>query len=70
MLDVRWRAKVERMVEPVGRGLVRAGVTADWLTVVGLAFSVLSAVLIAMGPTLGWRLRTATAKRLILWSAN
>jgi phosphatidylinositol phosphate synthase len=49
MLDVRWRAKVERMVEPVGRGLVRAGVTADWLTVVGLAFSVLSAVLIANG---------------------
>lgn len=49
MLDVRWRAKVERALEPVGRGLVRAGITADWLTVVGLGFSVLAAVLIANG---------------------
>ena len=45
MLDVRWRAKVERALEPVGRGLVRAGITADWLTIVGLAFSVLAAIL-------------------------
>jgi CDP-diacylglycerol--glycerol-3-phosphate 3-phosphatidyltransferase len=49
MLDVRWRAKVERALEPAGRGLVRAGITADWLTLVGLAFSVLTAVLIANG---------------------
>lgn len=49
MLDVRWRAKVERALEPVGRGLVRAGVTADWLTVLGLVFSVVAAVLIANG---------------------
>jgi CDP-diacylglycerol--glycerol-3-phosphate 3-phosphatidyltransferase len=49
MLDVRWRAKVERAIEPVGRGLVRAGITADWLTIVGLGFSVLAAVLIANG---------------------
>jgi CDP-diacylglycerol--glycerol-3-phosphate 3-phosphatidyltransferase len=49
MLDVRWRAKVERALEPAGRGLVRAGITADWLTVVGLGFSVLAAVLIANG---------------------
>ncbi len=49
MLDVRWRAKVEQVLEPVGRGLVRAGITADWLTVVGLGFSVLAAVLIANG---------------------
>ncbi|MBV8950171.1 MAG: CDP-alcohol phosphatidyltransferase family protein [Actinobacteria bacterium] len=49
MLDVRWRAKVERALEPVGRAFVRIGITADWLTVVGLAFSVLAAVLIANG---------------------
>ena len=49
MLDVRWRAKVERALEPAGRGLVRAGITANWLTLVGLAFSVLTAVLIANG---------------------
>ncbi|HEX4775395.1 MAG TPA: CDP-alcohol phosphatidyltransferase family protein [Acidimicrobiia bacterium] len=49
MLDVRWRAKVERALEPVGRSLVRVGVTADWLTVVGLACAVGAAVLIGNG---------------------
>src|SRR5690242_19538587 len=49
MLDVRWRAKVERALEPVGRALVRAGITADWLTLTGLAFSVLAALAIANG---------------------
>jgi CDP-diacylglycerol---glycerol-3-phosphate 3-phosphatidyltransferase len=49
MLDVRWRAKVERALEPVGRGLVRIGITADWLTLTGLAFSVLAALAIANG---------------------
>ena len=36
MLDGRWRADVERGLEPVGQGLHRAGITADGLTVIGL----------------------------------
>ena len=36
MLDGRWRATVERGLEPVGQGLDRAGITADGLTVIGL----------------------------------
>ena len=40
MLDGRWRASVERGLEPVGRGLGRAGITADGLTIIGLVFAV------------------------------
>ena len=43
MLDGRWRAKVERGLEPVGQGLHRAGISADGLTVFGLAFAVVTA---------------------------
>jgi CDP-diacylglycerol---glycerol-3-phosphate 3-phosphatidyltransferase len=49
MLNGRWRDKVEQGLSPVGQGLQRAGVTADWLTVLGLAFSVVTALLIANG---------------------
>ncbi len=49
MLDGRWRGNVERGLEPVGKGLQRAGVNADVLTVVGLAFAVGTAFLIASG---------------------
>ncbi|MFI5045604.1 MAG: CDP-alcohol phosphatidyltransferase family protein [Acidimicrobiia bacterium] len=49
MLDGRWRASVERGLEPVGRSLGRAGVTADVLTVVGLGFAVATAFAIATG---------------------
>jgi CDP-diacylglycerol---glycerol-3-phosphate 3-phosphatidyltransferase len=49
MLDGRWRAKVERGLAPVGKGLERAGITADFLTLVGLACSVGTAFLIAAG---------------------
>ncbi len=49
MLNGRWRDKVEHGLSPVGQGLQRAGVTADWLTVLGLAFSVATALLIANG---------------------
>jgi CDP-diacylglycerol---glycerol-3-phosphate 3-phosphatidyltransferase len=49
MLDGRWRANVERSLEPVGKGLQRAGINADMLTVVGLGFAVGTAFLIATG---------------------
>ncbi len=49
MLDGRWRAKVERGLAPVGKGLERAGITADSLTLVGLVCSVGTAFLIAAG---------------------
>ena len=48
-LDGRWRATVERGLEPVGQGLYRAGITADGLTVIGLVFAIGTAFLIADG---------------------
>jgi CDP-diacylglycerol--glycerol-3-phosphate 3-phosphatidyltransferase len=49
MLDGRWRGKVERGLEPLGKGLHKARVPADALTVVGLVFAVVTAFLIAHG---------------------
>ncbi len=49
MLDGRWRATVERGLEPVGHGLYRAGITADGLTVIGLIIAIGTAFLIADG---------------------
>ena len=49
MLDGRWRANVERSLEPVGKALQRAGINADVLTVIGLCFAVGTAFLIASG---------------------
>jgi len=49
MLDGRWRAKAEHSLEPVGRALHLAGISADLLTVLGLLASIGTAVLIANG---------------------
>jgi len=49
MLDRRWRKGVEQGLGPIGDGLRRIGITADALTVFGLACSVATAVLIASG---------------------
>jgi len=49
VIDRRWRASVEQGLEPVGRVLVRAGISADALTIFGLAAAVATAVLIANG---------------------
>ncbi len=49
MLDRRWRKGVEQGLGPIGDGLRRLGITADALTVFGLACSVATAVLIGSG---------------------
>ena len=49
MLDGRWRGRVERGLEPVGKGLHKARVNPDALTILGLGFSVATAFLIANG---------------------
>lgn len=53
MLDRRLRPDVERGLGPVGGHLRAVGVSADALTVIGLALSIGTAVLIATG-RLGW----------------
>jgi CDP-diacylglycerol--glycerol-3-phosphate 3-phosphatidyltransferase len=49
MFDGRWRHAVDRGTQPVGRALVRAHVTADVMTGVGLAMSVVLAVVVGAG---------------------
>ena len=49
MLDRRWRAKAEQALEPLGRALHAAGVSADGLTVFGLFAAAGTGLLIANG---------------------
>lgn len=49
MLDGRWRSNAERLMDPLGRGLHRIGVSADGLTVVGLLVAAATAVAIGSG---------------------
>jgi len=49
MLDRRWRAKVERALDPLGRGLHSIGISADGLTIIGLVIAIGTGVLIANG---------------------
>ncbi len=49
MFDGNFRNGVDRLVRPVGRTLVRLGVSANFLTCVGLAMSVAACVLIGRG---------------------
>jgi CDP-diacylglycerol--glycerol-3-phosphate 3-phosphatidyltransferase len=49
MLDRRWRARVEQALDPLGRGLHNRGVSADGLTLFGLAVAVGTGLLIANG---------------------
>jgi CDP-diacylglycerol---glycerol-3-phosphate 3-phosphatidyltransferase len=49
MLDGRWRTKAERALDPVGVALTRAGINANWLTLLGLVFAVVAALFIASG---------------------
>lgn len=47
MIELRVRKRVDRLVNPIGRGLARIGVTPTWLTMIGLAVTVTGAVLVA-----------------------
>jgi CDP-diacylglycerol---glycerol-3-phosphate 3-phosphatidyltransferase len=49
VFDGRWRQGVDRFTGPVGRKLVRLGITADVLTASGLVFAVATAVVVATG---------------------
>ena len=49
MLDRRWRKGVEQGLGPIGDRLRRLGITADALTLFGLACSIATAVLIGSG---------------------
>lgn len=49
MFDGHWREAVEKAVDPIGVGLRRAGVTADVLTVTGIAVAAVGAVVIGNG---------------------
>jgi CDP-diacylglycerol--glycerol-3-phosphate 3-phosphatidyltransferase len=49
MFDGRWRHAVDRTTKPVGTALVRTGITADVLTIFGLAMSVVTAIAVGSG---------------------
>jgi CDP-diacylglycerol--glycerol-3-phosphate 3-phosphatidyltransferase len=49
VFDGRWRTGVERAVKPAGSSLVRAGLTADHLTTLGLVLAAATAVAIGAG---------------------
>lgn len=49
MFDGNFRAVADRCTKPVGAGLVKVGVTADVLTVVGVLMAVACAVVIGLG---------------------
>jgi CDP-diacylglycerol---glycerol-3-phosphate 3-phosphatidyltransferase len=49
MFDGRWRHAVDRTTKPVGTVLVRAGITADVLTIFGLVMSVVTAIVVGSG---------------------
>lgn len=49
MFDGQFRKQVDAAVKPIGRGLVKAGITADVITVVGLVMSLGAAVAIGFG---------------------
>jgi CDP-diacylglycerol--glycerol-3-phosphate 3-phosphatidyltransferase len=49
MLDQRWRTEVERKLRPLGSRLRQAGITADQVTLLGLAASVACGLALAGG---------------------
>lgn len=49
MFDGNFRNAVDRIVGPIGRGLSRLGISADFLTCIGLLMSVAACVLIGQG---------------------
>ena len=49
MLDGRFRATVDKGVEPIGQGIKKTGLTADHFTILGLVLSAASCVAIGTG---------------------
>ena len=49
MFDGHWRAPVERGLAPIGESLRNAGVTADVVTIVGIAMAAMAAFAIGSG---------------------
>jgi CDP-diacylglycerol--glycerol-3-phosphate 3-phosphatidyltransferase len=49
VFDGEWRGSVERVVDPIGAGLSRMGVSANALTVIGVLAAAGSAVLVGTG---------------------
>ena len=49
VLNAYGRAVTDRVVVPIARGLVRIGVTPNWLTLAGLALSILGVVILLSG---------------------
>jgi CDP-diacylglycerol--glycerol-3-phosphate 3-phosphatidyltransferase len=61
VLDGRWKGDIERGLRPIGRSLLKAGVTADKLTLTGLVMAVAAAICIANGGLRGGLLLLALA---------
>ncbi len=49
MLDGNWRAVVDRGLTPIGRSLRRTGITADVVTIIGIAMATAASVAIGLG---------------------
>lgn len=49
MLDVHFREGIEKLVRPVGRSLARLGLTANWLTIIGLILNLIAAGILITG---------------------
>ena len=49
MLDAQFRPLIDRLLNPIGRGLVVFGVTANQVTMVGVAFGLIAAGCVAAG---------------------
>ena len=49
MLDAQFRPLIDRLLNPIGRGLVVLGVTANQVTMVGVAFGLIAAGCVAAG---------------------
>ncbi|MCZ7629366.1 MAG: CDP-alcohol phosphatidyltransferase family protein [Microthrixaceae bacterium] len=49
MFDGQFRKQVDATVQPLGRGLARAGITPDVITAIGLAMSLAAAISIGAG---------------------
>ena len=49
MLDAQFRPLIDRVLNPIGRGLVVLGITANQVTMVGVAFGLIAAGCVAAG---------------------